>query len=47
MIVSALNFEQFTHSFVYMGKGMLGIFLVIGLIVLISLLLNKITSKKD
>ena len=29
----------------YMGKGMLGIFIVIGLIVILTMILNKVTSK--
>ena len=36
--------EQFTENLKYMGLGMLGIFIVIGCIVLLTILLNAVTS---
>ncbi len=44
-----MNFEpmNFITNLTYMGKGMLGIFVVIGAIVLLTMLLNKISSKKN
>ncbi len=39
------NPMAFVNNLRYMGLGMLGVFVVIGLIVLITMLLNKITSK--
>ncbi len=44
-----MNFEpmNFITNLSYMGKGMLGIFVVIVVIVLLTMLLNKITSKKN
>ena len=45
---SAIEFhpENFVSSLSYMGTGMIGIFIVIGLIVLATVLLNKIFSDK-
>lgn len=37
----------FVDNLSYMGLGMLGIFVVIGVIILVTMLLNNITSKKD
>ncbi|MBO5364467.1 MAG: oxaloacetate decarboxylase [Clostridia bacterium] len=44
-----MNFEpmNFITNLSYMGKGMLGIFVVIGVIVLLTMFLNKVTSKKQ
>ena len=44
-----MNFNpmNFVSSLSYMVEGMIGIFAVIGVIVLVTMLLNKITSKKD
>ena len=43
-----VNFQNFVDSLGYMGTGMLGIFIVIGIIVGSTMLLNKIiSSKKD
>ena len=43
-----IDFNAFLSALPYMGKGMLGIFIVIAAIVLVSALLNKVTStKKD
>ena len=36
---------EFINNIGYMGKGMLGIFIVIGLIVILTMILNKVTSK--
>ena len=43
-----LNFEpaRFVEMLSYMGKGMLVIFVLIGVIILSTLLINKIFSKK-
>ena len=38
--------ERFLEALPYMGKGMLGIFVVIGVIIGVILLLNKITTRK-
>lgn len=37
---------NFVYNLKYMGLGMLGIIIVIGVIILITMLLNKITTKK-
>lgn len=37
-----MNFENFIANLPYMGKGMLGILIVMGVIILITILLNKI-----
>ena len=37
---------HFIDNLYYMGIGMAGIFIVIGLIILITVLLNKITAKR-
>ncbi len=39
-----INIMNFVTNLKYMGLGMLGIIVVIGVIILITLLLNKITS---
>ncbi len=46
-----MNFLSFNpHAFIetlpYMGKGMLGIFIVIGLIIISATILNKATGKR-
>ncbi len=43
MTVNPMNFIT---NLWYMGIGMLGIFIVIGVIILLTMLLNNITSKK-
>ncbi len=45
---SAIDFhpENFVSSLSYMGTGMIGIFIVIGLIVLATVVLNKMFSDK-
>ena len=43
-----VNLQNFVSSLGYMGTGMLGIFIVIGIVVVATILLNKITAdKKD
>ena len=46
-ILTKLNFEpeRFVEMLLYMGKGMLIIFILIGVIVLFTSLTNKIFSK--
>lgn len=44
---SALNVQGFLESLPYMGKGMLGIFIVTGAIILTVSLLNAVTNKKE
>lgn len=44
MTVNPMNFVT---NLWYMGIGMLGIFIVIGVIILLTMLLNNTTSKKD
>ncbi len=41
-----MNFMNFVDNLKYMGIGMLGIFVVIGVIILITMFLNKITENK-
>ena len=38
---------EFIYNLKYMGLGMLGIFVVIGIIILATVVLNKVTSKKS
>ncbi len=38
---------NFISNLWYMGIGMLGIFIVIGVIILVTMLLNNATTKKD
>lgn len=40
-----MNFEGMLATLPIMAKGMLGIFIVIGIIILIMTVLNKFTSK--
>ncbi len=42
-----INPINFVYNLSYMGIGMLGIFIVIGVIILLTMLLNNITSKKN
>lgn len=42
-----MNIMNFVYNLKYMGVGMLGIFIVIGVIVLITMFLNKITEPKN
>ena len=43
----AIDFNGFLASLPYMGKGMLGIFVVTGVIVLFVNALNNLPEKKD
>ena len=49
MLYLLASFEpmHFVENLRYMGLGMLGIFIVIGAIMLLTILLNKLTEKKD
>ena len=40
-----INFMNFADNLKYMASGMLGIFIVIGIIVIITSILNKVFSK--
>ena len=40
------NAARFVESLKYMGLGMLGIFVVIGLIIIVTAILNKVTGKR-
>lgn len=42
-----INPMNFVNNLYYMGVGMLGIFIVIGVIILVTMILNKVTEKKD
>ena len=44
-----INFqpENFINNLSYMGKGMLGILIVMGAIIVVTMLLNKVFSKND
>ena len=44
-----MNFEpmNFIKSLEYLAKGMIGILIVMGAIILVTALLNKISSKKE
>ena len=46
---SKVNFDpsKFVEYLKYMGAGMLGIFVVIGIIVVITYILNALSSKKQ
>lgn len=41
-----INIMNFVANLKYMGLGMLGIIVVIGVIILITMFLNKVTDKK-
>lgn len=41
-----INFNNFVDSLPIMGKGMLGILIVMGAIILVTITLNKIFSGK-
>ena len=40
------QFGRFVESLEYLGKGMLGIMIVMGVIILTTVLLNKLSAKK-
>jgi len=42
-----INPMNFIYNLRYMGLGMLGIFIVIGVIILLTAWLNKVTEKKN
>ncbi len=42
-----MDFSKFIETLPYMGKGMLGIIIVMGVIILVTTALNKIFSGKD
>ena len=42
-----INPMNFIYNLKYMGVGMLGILIVIGVIILVTMLLNKVTAKKN
>ena len=41
-----INPMNFIFNLKYMGTGMLGILIVIGVIIILTMLLNKVTAKK-
>jgi len=43
-----MNFQpmNFVTSLAYLAKGMIGILVVMGAIILVTMLLNKVSSKK-
>lgn len=41
-----MNLMNFVNNLYYMASGMVNIFIVIGIIILLTMLLNKISSKK-
>ena len=41
-----INVMNFVDNLYYMGVGMLGIFIVIGVIILLTVLLNHLTKPK-
>ena len=45
-MIDNFNPMNFVDNLGYMGAGMLGIFIVIGLIVITTVILNKVTAPK-
>lgn len=41
-----MNLNNFVENLPYMGKGMIGILIVMGAIILVTVLLNKIFADK-
>ena len=41
-----MDINQFVNNLPYMGKGMLGLFIALGVITLAIILLNKLSEKK-
>ena len=41
-----IDFNNFVENLPYMGKGMVGILIVMGAIILVTVLLNKTFSEK-
>ena len=46
LIAALFDPMQFVENLRYMGLGMLGIFIVIGAIALLTMLLNRLTEQK-
>ena len=46
VIAALFDPMQFVENLRYMGLGMLGIFIVIGAIALLTMLLNRLTAQK-
>ncbi len=46
-LTASIEPMNFVENLRYMGLGMLGIFIVIGVIMLLTMLLNKLTAKED
>ena len=46
-LTASIDPMNFVENLRYMGLGMLGIFIVIGVIMLLTMLLNKLTAKED
>ncbi len=42
-----IDFNNFVENLPYMGKGMIGILIVMGAIILVTVLLNKVFSNKE
>ena len=42
-----MDYTKFIENLPYMGKGMIGILIVMGTIILVTILLNKIFSNKN
>ncbi len=42
-----INPMNFIYNLEYMAKGMVGIIAVIGAIIIVTMILNKVTSKKE
>ena len=42
-----MNFQNFITNLPYMGKGMLGILIVMGVIILLTILLNKVFKSEN
>ena len=42
-----IDFNNFVENLPYMGKGMIGILIVMGAIILVTILLNKVFSGKN
>ena len=46
LLAITIDWNRFLNSFEYMGKGMLGIFIVIAILVGCVTLLNKLTNRE-
>ena len=42
-----MNLNKFVENLPYMGKGMVGILIVMGAIILVTVVLNKVFSKSE